>query len=146
MLYEDEINSFILLSFFYSTEDSFNRSTNVCSAERVLCVCVCVCLVCVSRQGAANVWEVVGAKVVSSLDLSASSFSSLTSPWIVMWLLLWFPLKEVLLIDSRCISCPTLQISVKDSDRLLFFYFIISQEFAKIVETAQFLVGSSRSF
>lgn len=62
-----------------------------------LCLCARVCL-CVQAGGLlmCGRWWVL--EVVSSLDLPASSFSSLTSPWIVMWRALWFPLKKKLLM------------------------------------------------
>lgn len=79
---EEWSNSFQFLSFFEGREGGLDASFNVCSAGRVVFMGMSI-FVCLGRGLLmCGRWWVL--EVVSSLDLSASSFSNLTSPWIVM--------------------------------------------------------------
>lgn len=82
------------LSVRVEVEGSLDASANVCSTERVVFMCTRVCVFVCPGRGLLMCGRRWVLEVVSSLDLSASSFSSLTSPWMVMWRMHWFPQKK----------------------------------------------------
>lgn len=103
---EEGSSSFHFQCICASREGSFHASANVRSTERPVYVPV---FVCVSRRGAANVWEVVGAR---SCVLFRSLCLLFLKPYITLDSYVTGAFdshqKNMLLIGWRCISLTVL--------------------------------------